>query len=120
MIYIVALSVGFKCPRKIHLNTQCVCVGGGGRLPSLNSDLRQFLCHTYLHFSEIVLGEYESGLDPDCVKGFCIQNITRTVSKVIIHENYGPGGGSVINDIALVRLNEPVPLYDDSEEVRTF
>ena len=23
MIYIVALAVGFKCPRKIHLNTQC-------------------------------------------------------------------------------------------------
>ena len=23
MIYIVAFDVGFKCPRKIHLNTQC-------------------------------------------------------------------------------------------------
>ena len=23
MIYIVALGVGLKCPRKIHLNTQC-------------------------------------------------------------------------------------------------
>ena len=23
MISIVALGVGFKCPRKIHLNTQC-------------------------------------------------------------------------------------------------
>ena len=23
MIYIVALGGGFKCPRKIHLNTQC-------------------------------------------------------------------------------------------------
>ena len=30
MIYIVALSVGLKCPRKIHLNTQWG--GGGGRL----------------------------------------------------------------------------------------
>ena len=28
MIYIVALGVGFKCPRKIHLNTQW----GGGLL----------------------------------------------------------------------------------------
>ena len=28
MIYIVAFGVGLKCPRKIHLNTQCV--GGGG------------------------------------------------------------------------------------------
>ena len=23
MIYIVAVGIGFKCPRKIHLNTQC-------------------------------------------------------------------------------------------------
>ena len=23
MFYVVALGVGFKCPRKIHLNTQC-------------------------------------------------------------------------------------------------
>ena len=28
MIYIVALVVGFKCPRKIHLNTQWVGWGG--------------------------------------------------------------------------------------------
>ena len=26
MIYIVALDVGLKCPRKIHLNTQCTVV----------------------------------------------------------------------------------------------
>ena len=26
MIYIIALGVGFKCPRKIHLNTQCPCI----------------------------------------------------------------------------------------------
>ena len=24
IIYIVAFGVGFKCPRKIHLNTQCL------------------------------------------------------------------------------------------------
>ena len=30
MIYFVALGVGLKCPRKVHLNTQCVCVWGGG------------------------------------------------------------------------------------------
>ena len=29
MIYIVALGVGLKCPRKIHLNTQW----GGGKCP---------------------------------------------------------------------------------------
>ena len=71
-----------------------------------------------------MLGEYESRQDPDCEDNnnnkLCVHNVTRTVSKVIIHENYGPGGGSVINDIALIRLNEPVPLFDDSEKVRTF
>ena len=34
MIYIVALVVGFKCPRKIHLNTQW---GGGGNHKSTNN-----------------------------------------------------------------------------------
>ena len=29
MIYIVALSVGVKCPCKIHLNTEC---GGGSKI----------------------------------------------------------------------------------------
>ena len=75
-------------------------------------------------FSEVVLGEYESRRDPDCEDNnpdkLCVHNVTRTVSKVIIHENYGPGGGSVINDIALIRLNKPVPLFDESEKVRTF
>ena len=68
-----------------------------------------------------MLGEYESRRDPDCEDDnpdkLCVHNVTRTVSKVIIHENYGPGGGSVINDIALIRLNEPVPLFDDSQKV---
>ena len=31
MIYIVALGVGLKCPRKVHLNTQCKDV-----IPQLN------------------------------------------------------------------------------------
>ena len=33
MIYIVAFGIGLKYPRKIHLNTQWVVVGG--RLPAL-------------------------------------------------------------------------------------
>ena len=32
MIYIVAFCVGLKCPRKIHLNTQCSGGGGGGEV----------------------------------------------------------------------------------------
>ena len=34
IIDIVAFGVGFKCPRKIHLNTQCV--GGGGTFVSFH------------------------------------------------------------------------------------
>ena len=33
MVYIVAVAVGFKCPNKIHLNTQW----GGGQLPLLRA-----------------------------------------------------------------------------------
>ena len=36
MIYIVALGVGLKCPRKVQLNTQGG--GGGGNLPKLVMD----------------------------------------------------------------------------------
>ena len=36
MIYIVALSVGFKCPHKIHLNTQW---GGGPLSPTALYDM---------------------------------------------------------------------------------
>ena len=37
MIYIVALGVGLKCPRKVRLNTQCE--GGGDKnLPKLVMD----------------------------------------------------------------------------------
>ena len=35
MIYIVALGVGLKCPRKVHLNTQW---GGDKNLPKLVMD----------------------------------------------------------------------------------
>ena len=36
MIHILAFGGGLKCPRKIHLNTQCVCVCGGGVSNALN------------------------------------------------------------------------------------
>ena len=42
MIYIVSLGIGFKCPRKIHLNTQC---------PPLNvlTFRRPWYTHTWQH-----------------------------------------------------------------------
>ena len=69
------------------------------------------------------------GNSPDCVGDTrfkkaepgrdCVRNITRSVKKVIVHEDYNAGGDLVTNDIALIRLNEPVPLFDDSQEEGT-
>ena len=71
MIYIVALGVGFKCPRKIHLNTQCVW--GGVNFfkisygPALTEGLEGWSCaklHLHPNFSTLpsflceVLGGY--------------------------------------------------------------
>ena len=41
MIHIVALGGGFKCPRKIHLNTQCpplIVTGLTNLLPKIGGD----------------------------------------------------------------------------------
>ena len=56
--------------------------------------------------------------DPDCPRkkpgssGQCFpKKITRKVEKSIIHEDYKTINGGPINDIALLRLAEPVPFY---------
>ena len=55
--------------------------------------------------------------DPDCnrKKNCAPKKITRTPKEIIIHENYGfkEGTGLYQNDIALIRLNEPVPLSSE-------
>ena len=43
MIYIVALGVGFKCPRKIHLNTQCGA--SPGTHPTLETNKQTVMHH---------------------------------------------------------------------------
>ena len=60
MIYIVAFGVGLKCPRKIHLNKQCVCGGEGGELLSNLFDFAgspygkgNIFYHEYLDGSQI-------------------------------------------------------------------
>ena len=80
-------------------------------------------------FRQIVLGDLNIGRDPECEKkrrpgsrgdnGVCIRNITRSASKVIVHEDYNPSAALVTNDIALIRLDEPVPLFDDADEEGT-
>ena len=63
-------------------------------------------------FRQIVLGEYKIGTNPDCERkirgtnrggGSCFKKITRSVSKVIVHENYDFNATIGTNDIALIR-----------------
>ena len=75
----------------------------------------------FSNFSEVVLGEHTTDKDPDCQQkkgpgqsGKCFpKKITRTVEKVIKHEDYKSVFGEPVNDIALIRLSEPVPLYSE-------
>lgn len=68
--------------------------------------------------TEIVLGEHNVKTDPDCED--CPGKITRKVGKITVHENYlnseEVSAESYRNDIALIRLDEPVPLYSDAPE----
>ena len=81
--------------------------------------LYEYLC---VFFREIRLGEHKISKDPDCPakktsafrsgKKDCFAKvIKRKVDKVIKHENYD--ATKVKNDIALIRLAEPVPLFKD-------
>ena len=56
MIYIVALGVGFKCPRKIHLKTQCPPPKKKPLASSLN-EFENFLFYSGLNL--YVLGNLE-------------------------------------------------------------
>ena len=42
MVYIVALGVGFKCPRKIRLNTQCPPPPQKKKLPRIVKAISNF------------------------------------------------------------------------------
>ena len=46
MIYIVALGIGFKCPHKIHLNTQCPGPPGSGITGYVHNKLLHECGHT--------------------------------------------------------------------------
>merc|ERR1711976_256912 len=72
--------------------------------------------------NEIVLGEHEVGRDPDCQKfkgsEMCSPpKIARTVAKVIVHEKYVGTSDGNKHDIALLRLNESVPLIAENRQI---
>ena len=63
----------------------------------------------HLNFREVVLGEHTVGKDPDCEK--CARKITRGIDKIFIHEDFN--GIDSKNDIALIKLDNSVPLFKD-------
>ena len=80
-------------------------------------------------FRQIVLGDYKIGANPDCERknretkrsgGSCFKKVTRSASKVIIHESYDSNSTLATNDIALIRLKKPVPLFDDANGTSTY
>ena len=69
--------------------------------------------------SEVVLGEFEFGIDEDCDSlGFCSAPIIRRQINVdrdiIVHENFDETG-NLENDIALIRIEKAVPLHQENE-----
>lgn len=71
-----------------------------------------------IDFREVRLGEWDVATDPDCpnVGSGCAPNvITRTDFKIIRHESYDFSNRLSSNDIGLLRLADPIPLfYEDS------
>ena len=77
--------------------------------------------YSLFNFREVVLGEHTLGTDPDCEETkegvkFCAPNIIkRKVAKSILHEDWNPK--TIENDIALLRLDQPVPLYSEDPKL---
>ena len=76
----------------------------------------------WINCREIILGEHDVRQDPDpkgCEtnpKKKCFpKRIVRGVAKIIKHEGYGGRVPKLKNDIALIRLDEPVPLFRENQ-----
>lgn len=67
-----------------------------------------------LRLNGVILGEHNTGTDPDCFdpKNCAppVRNVT--IDEAIIHENYKPT--RLLNDIAIIRLSEPANFSLDS------
>ena len=71
---------------------------------------------------EVVLGELVIGKDPDCSRGgeYCnapvIKRKINYTTDIIVHEAYDKEDGYK-HDIALIRINDPVPLFQEDPEI---
>ena len=70
------------------------------------------LKNSFQYFREVVLGEHILNVDPDCQPQCNAKKITRGIAEIIVHENFN--GIDSKNDIALIRLNDSVPLFDEN------
>ena len=67
--------------------------------------------------SEISLGENEVGPDPDCGFQGCLEPvIKRKVDRIISHEDYDPRQADSEHDIALIKVDQPIPLHGNLDE----
>ena len=88
---------------------------------SIMNTSAHFSKNTNLGFSEVILGEHDFGKEQDCSPDkpqICSAPIIRrkiNVNKdVIVHEKFNVTG-NLENDIALIRIEEAVPLHQENE-----
>ena len=74
---------------------------------------------SWFDFREVVLGEHDVRQDPDpkgCEGDKCFpKKIVKKVSRIIKHKDYAGREPNTVNDIALIRLDEPVLLYQEDQ-----
>ena len=81
-----------------------------------------WIVRVYLfHFRKVILGDYNLSENPDCEKqGYrklCAPpKIVRNIEKTIVHENYATDPS---NNIALIRMDEIVPLHSEDASIST-
>ena len=71
-------------------------------------------------FSLIALGEHDLGTNSD-YNGKAADVIYRGIEKIIRHEKYNDSlqGGAGPYDIALIRVNESIPLFDEFDKKKS-
>ena len=73
-----------------------------------------------MFYSEVILGEHTLGKNPDCTKRgrgrTCAPRFfKRGIAKIKKHEFYN--GTIIQNDIALIQVNESIPLFTEDSDI---